>query len=124
KEVRLFGLADWVVEGFRRRRRTLLDRSWAARRLGYRQGWVSVGVIVATNVLLFWSLARDATAGRVGLGALVVFAQAAIGASTMAFGEFDWWLRTSAQPVPVVLGLADRMGPAGALPAGDRAADG
>jgi ABC-type multidrug transport system fused ATPase/permease subunit len=48
----------------------------------------------------------------------VVFAQAAIGASTLAFGEFDWWLRTSAQPVPAVLELAARMGPVGALASG------
>ncbi len=32
----------------------------------------------------------------VDVGALVVFAQAAIGASTLAFGEVDWWLRVSA----------------------------
>jgi ABC-type multidrug transport system fused ATPase/permease subunit len=51
-----------------------------------------------------------------------VFAQAALGASALAFGEFDWWLRTSAQPVPTVLALADRMGPVGALPSGSRAA--
>ncbi len=47
-----------------------------------------------------------------------MFAQAAIGASALAFGDFDWWLRTSAQPVPVVLGLAERMAPVGALASG------
>ena len=58
------------------------------------------------------------TPGHLSVGSLVVFAQAAIGASALAFGEFDWWLRTSAQPVPIVLGLADRMGPVGALASG------
>ena len=58
------------------------------------------------------------------MGSVVVFAQAAIGASTLAFGEFDWWLRTTAQPVPLVLGLLDRMGSVGQLPSGDTPADG
>ncbi len=115
KEVRLFGLADWIVGGFTSLRRQLLDRSWAERKMGARPTAYAVLIVTAANVLFFWSLARDATDGRVSLGSLVVFAQAAIGASTLAFGEWDWWLRTSAQPVPLVLGLLDRMGPAGAL---------
>jgi ABC-type transport system involved in cytochrome bd biosynthesis fused ATPase/permease subunit len=118
KEVRLFGLADWVVDGFASLRHKILDRSWEDRRLGLRDTRWAIIIVTAANGLFFWSLARDANAGHVSVGALVVFAQAAIGASALAFGEFDWWLRTSAQPVPVVLGLAERMGPAGALPSG------
>ncbi len=124
KEVRLFGLADWIVGGFTSLRRQLLDRSWAERKMGARPTAYAVLIVTAANVLFFWLLARDATDGRVSLGSLVVFAQAAIGASTLAFGEWDWWLRTSAQPVPLVLGLLDRMGPAGALSSGTRDAAG
>ncbi|HEY2813110.1 MAG TPA: ABC transporter ATP-binding protein [Acidimicrobiales bacterium] len=118
KEMRLFGLADWVVGGFASLRREILDRSWEARRLGYRDTLIAMVIVTAANAIFFWSLARDANAGHLAIGSLVVFAQSAIGASALAFGEFDWWLRTSAQPVPVVLGLSDRMGPVGALPAG------
>ncbi|HEX2381797.1 MAG TPA: ABC transporter ATP-binding protein [Acidimicrobiales bacterium] len=118
KEVRLFGLADWVVDGFASLRHKILDRSWEARRLAYRDTRWAIIVVTAANGLFFWSLARDANAGHLGIGSLVVFAQAAIGASALAFGEFDWWLRTSAQPVPVVLDLTERMGPVGALPSG------
>ena len=82
--------------------------------------WWAIVIVTAANALFFWSLARDANAGDVGVGSLVVFAQAAIGASALAFGEFDWWLRTSAQPVPVVLDLAERMEPVGALRVGIR----
>jgi len=124
KEVRLFGIADWVVAGFISLRRHLLDLSWEERRLKWRPTYVAMVLILAANVVFFWALAVDARAGDVSLGALVVFAQAAIGASALAFGEFDWWLRTSAQPVPMVLGLAERMGPAGALRTGERPADG
>jgi ABC-type transport system involved in cytochrome bd biosynthesis fused ATPase/permease subunit len=118
KEVRLFGLADWVVDGFASLRYRILDRSWEDRRLGFRDTRWAIIIVTAANGLFFWSLARDANAGHLSVGSLVVFAQAAIGASALAFGEFDWWLRTSAQPVPVVLGLAQRMGPVGALASG------
>ncbi len=124
KELRLFGLADWVVNGFAALRHRILDRSWAERRLSYRDTRWAIVIVTVANALFFWSLARDANAGHVGVGSLVVFAQAAIGASALAFGEFDWWLRTSAQPVPAVLALADRMGPVGALPSGSVDASG
>jgi ABC-type multidrug transport system fused ATPase/permease subunit len=109
KEVRLFGLGDWIVGGFTSLRHRLLDRSWAERRLGFAPTRNAVLLVVAANVVFFWALASDAVAGRVPLGWLVVYAQAAIGASALAFGELDWWFRTAAQPVPLVLGLADRM---------------
>jgi ATP-binding cassette subfamily B protein len=115
KEVRLFGLADWVVGGFATLRRQLLDRSWADRRLRFRPTWWAVILVTGANVAFFASLAADARAGSVSVGALVVFAQAALGASTLAFGEVDWWLRVSAQPVPIVLDLAERMAPVGQL---------
>jgi ATP-binding cassette subfamily B protein len=123
KEVRLFGLHDWIVDGFASLRRQLLDLSWADRRLGTRTTAYAIVIVSVANGLFFWSLGRDASAGHVALGSLVVFAQAAIGASALAFGEYDWWLRTSAQPVPLVLGLAERMGSSGLLESGSRSAD-
>jgi len=124
KEVRLFGLADWVVGGFTTLRKHLMDLSWEERRLRWRPTWIAIILITGANGLFFWSLAQDANAGHVAVGSLVVFAQAAIGASTMAWGEWDWWLRTTAQPVPLVLGLVDQMATVGALAVGTRPADG
>jgi ABC-type multidrug transport system fused ATPase/permease subunit len=124
KEVRLFGLGDWVVDGFRGFRHRLLERSWAARRLSVRDMWIAIIVVTVANVAFFWALAHAANNGDIAIGSVVVFAQAAIGASALAFGEFDWWLRTSAQPIPMVLGLTERMEPAGALTSGMRTADG
>jgi ATP-binding cassette, subfamily B, bacterial len=124
KEMRLFGLADWVVGGFVTLRRTLVDRSWRERKLTWPKTRRAMIIVSVANALFFWSLGRDAIAGRVSLGALVVFAEAAIGTSTLAFGEFDWWLRTAAQPVPMVLGLVDRMASAGALASGHRSPTG
>jgi ABC-type transport system involved in cytochrome bd biosynthesis fused ATPase/permease subunit len=124
KEVRLFGLGDWVVERFTTRRLRMVDALFEARRL--RLGplrWGLLAVVVA-NVAVFGLLAREVVDGSLGLGALVVFAQAAVGTSALAFGEVDWWFRQSAQPIPGVLDLTERMRTAGALPAGTRAAGG
>jgi len=124
KELRLFGLAEWIVGGFTAVRRHLMDQSWAERRLRWRPTWLAVGLIILANALFFWSLARSAADGSVAVGALVVFAQAAIGTSALAFSDLDWWLRTSAQPVPLVLGLLEEMAVEGALPAGHQPAVG
>jgi ABC-type multidrug transport system fused ATPase/permease subunit len=124
KELRLFGLGPWIVGGFSELRLRLFDRSWEDRRLRWRPTWVALVLVAAANGLFFWLLARDAIAGDVAVGSIVVFAQAAIGASAIAFGEVDWWWRTAAQPVPVVLDLAAKMAAKGSLPPGDRPADG
>jgi len=120
KEVRLFGMVDWVVERFTSRRLRMVEALFEARRL--RLGPLRWGIVavVVPNAVLFGFLAHDALTGHLGLGPLVVFAQAAAGASALAFGEVDWWFRQSAQPVPGVLDLAGRMRTAGALPAGSR----
>lgn len=124
KEMRLFGLADWVIGGFISERRDLLERSWRDRRFGWIKTQQGLLVVAVANAIFFFSLARDASAGRISLGVLVVLAQAAIGATSLAFGEFDWWLRTAAQPVPMVLDLVAKMADVGTLASGGRSAAG
>lgn len=124
KEIRLFGLGDWSVEQFATRRTWLADALLKARNLHQGPVLRSLLLIGGSNALLFWSLASDANAGTISLAALVVFAQAALGTSALAFGEVDWWFRQTAQPIPKVLDLAGAMGRAGALRAGTRRADG
>ena len=122
KEMRLFSLAGWVVDGFIALRRDLLERSWRDRRFGWTRTRQGLLIVAAANGLFFWSLGRDAVAGDVSLGVLVVLAQAAIGASALAFGEFDWWFRTAAQPVPLVLDLVEKMADVGSLRSGGQPA--
>ena len=49
KELRLFGLADWVVERFRSRRRRLFELRWQATRLRERPVVWSVLLVLAAN---------------------------------------------------------------------------
>ncbi len=124
KELRVFGLGDWAVDRFAARRRRLAEILNEAMRLRQRPVIWTLLVIVSTNAFVFWSLARDASAENISLGAFIVFAQTAIGCSALGFGEFDWWLRTAAQPVPVVLSLETRMQDVGALASGRAPAEG
>lgn len=120
KELRMFGLADWVVDRYHSKRGRMVEALSEARRLRLGPMRWGVFVVVVANAVLFASLASDATSGAIGLGAVVTFVQAAVGASMLAFGEADWWFRQSAQPIPKVLDLADKMRAAGALAAGTR----
>jgi len=122
KEVRLFGLADWVLDRFLDRRTTLHRLQYEATRLRERSVAWSLAVVAAANVIVFWALAEAAGDGRISLGALVLFAQAAVGASMVAFGGLSWALDGAAAPVAAVLRLGPAMASGGALASGARPA--
>ncbi|HVQ90846.1 MAG TPA: ABC transporter ATP-binding protein [Mycobacteriales bacterium] len=116
KELRLFGLVGWTVERFTARRVTLHRLQYEATRLREKSVFGCLLVVAAANLAVLIPLALDAAAGRVSLGALVVFAQAAVGTSTIAFGGLSWALDGAAAPVAAVLRLEPAMRAAGALP--------
>ena len=66
KELRLFGLAGWVVERFRSRRRHLADLRWQATRLRERPVIWSLLLVLAANIVVFWSLGSAAADGQSG----------------------------------------------------------
>ncbi len=124
KELRVFGLAGWAVRRFGSRRHRLLELSLAAMRLRERSLVWALLAIVAGNGIVFAAMASDAAAGRLSLARLVVFAGAAVGAAVIGVTEFDWWLNTAAQPVPVVRSLEQQMPRYAQLRSGTRPADG
>jgi ATP-binding cassette subfamily B protein len=124
KELRLFTLVDWVMERFVARRTRLHELQYTATRLREKPIVWSLLLVLAANVLVFWSLATQAVSGGLDLGWTVVFAQCALGTSMIAFGGLNWALDGSAAPVAAVLRLEPAMREAGALPSGTRRADG
>ena len=120
KELRLFGLADWVVDRFRSRRQYLHDLRWQATRLRERPVIWSLLLVLTANVVVFWSLGTSAADGHLALGRLVTFASAAVSTSMIAFGGLSWALDGAAAPAGAVLRLESAMAPAGALVRGDR----
>src|SRR5262245_24285064 len=118
KEVRLFGLGDWILDTFIDRRSRLHTLQYEATRLREKPVIWSILLVVTANVIVFWSLMTDATAGRLTLAEVVFFAQVAIGASAIGFGGMSWAVDGVAAPIGAVLRLRRAMAPAGALAAG------
>ncbi len=98
KEVRLFGLANWVIDRFTARRRLLFDLRWEATRLRERSVLLSLLIVLAANILVFWVMAADAVSGHLAMSRLVTFATAAVGTSMIAFGGLSWALDGAARP--------------------------
>ena len=123
KEVRIFGLPDWVLERFLISRRRLHQLQYEATRMRERSVLASLALVLAANVLVLWLLASAALDHRLALGALVTYASAAVGTSMIAFGGLNWALDGAAAPVAAVARLKAAMGAEGAIKSGERPAD-
>ncbi len=117
KELRMFGLADWVLQRFVERRRRLFSMQYEATRLREQPLAWSLLIVAVGNGVVFWALASAALDGRIGLDGLITYAQLAIGVSMIAFGGLNWVLDGAAAPVVAVRRLRAAMAPAGALTA-------
>jgi ABC-type multidrug transport system fused ATPase/permease subunit len=114
KELRLFGLVGWTIERFTARRRRLHELQYRATKLREKPVLWSLLLVLAANIAVFWSLA-SAASGGLGIGPVVVFAQAAVGTGMIAFGGLNWALDGAAAPVAAVLRLDSVMAACGAL---------
>jgi ABC-type multidrug transport system fused ATPase/permease subunit len=122
KELRLFGLAGWVIERFVSRRMTLHELQYRATRLREKPVIWCLLIVLAANVAVFRALAAAMAAGTITLGDLIVYAQCAVGTSLIAFGGLSWAVNSAGPPVAAVLRLESAMLPKGALPAGHQPA--
>ena len=123
KELRLFGLAGWTVDRFRRHRRKLHDLRWEATKLRERPLATSLVLVTLANGVVFAAMAVDVNAGNLALDRMVMFASAAIATSMIAFGGLSWALDGAAAPAAAVLRLRGAMAPKGALAAGAKPAN-
>jgi len=124
KELRIFGLPDWVLERFLVSRRRLHRLQYEATRMRERSVLASLALVLAANVLVFWALAAAALDHRLAVGALVAYASAAIGTSMIAFGGLNWALDSAAAPAAAVARLKAAMAQAVTITPGDQPADG
>jgi ATP-binding cassette, subfamily B, bacterial len=115
KEVRIFGLPDWVLERFLASRRHLHLLQYEATRMRERSVLASLAIVLAANGLVLWMLGSAALDHRLSLGALVAYASAATGASMIAFGGLNWALDGAAAPVAAVARLTAAMSKAGTI---------
>jgi ATP-binding cassette subfamily B protein len=117
KELRFFGLAGWVTDRFVTTRRRLYDLQYQATRLREKSVLSCLVVVLAANVVVFWSLADGAADASLTTARVVVFVQAAIGASSIAFGGLNWALDGAAAPVAALARVEASVG-SGALAEG------
>ncbi len=118
KELRLFGLSGWVIDRFITTRTRLYDLQFHATRLREKSVVTCLAIVVAANLIVFWLIGRASVDGDVSTAQVVVFVQAAIGVSALAFGGLSWALDGAAAPVAALARLEQAVGPAGALAAG------
>jgi len=115
KEVRLFGLAPWLIDRFVDHRRRLHDLQYEATRLREKSVALSLLVVLAANVVVFAVLAVRTFDGHVSLAAVVTYAGSAFAASSIAFGGLSWALDGAAAPVAAIEQLEPEMAAAGTL---------
>ena len=124
KELRIFGLPDWVLDRFITTRRRLHQLQYQATRMRERSVIGSMLIVLAANAGVFWFLGTAALGHRIGLGPLIVYAQAAVGTSMIAFGGLNWALDGAAAPVAAVGRLTAATARAGTVVSGSRPATG
>lgn len=124
KELRMFGLVGWTMERFVRNRTRLHELQYRATRMRERSVLSSMALVIVANLVVFWALGSAVLDGRIDLGEVVVYVQAAIGTSMIAFGGLNWALDGAAAPVAAVLRVKPAMAPTGALRPGTRPAAG
>jgi len=115
KEVRLFGLGDWVLDRFTSNRRRLYDLQYEATRLRERSVIGCLAIVATANALAFWTLGSRAADGDLSVAGAIVALQAAIGVSAIAFGGINWAMDFAAAPVASIERLEAAMADAGAL---------
>jgi ABC-type multidrug transport system fused ATPase/permease subunit len=124
KELRIFGLPDWVLDRFITSRRHLHQLQYQATRMRERSVISSMAIVLAANAGVFWFLGTAALGHRIGLGSLIVYAQAAVGTSMIAFGGLNWALDGAAAPVAAVGRLTAATAKAGTVISGSMPATG
>jgi ATP-binding cassette subfamily B protein len=105
KEVRIFGLAGWLVEQYRQEWAAVMSQLWRARRADHRQMALLGSVVLAAHLVILVLLARAAGAGSLGVPALIVILQGIFGMTMLASLQGDSWIENGAVPVPDVLAL-------------------
>ncbi|HEY7626136.1 MAG TPA: ABC transporter ATP-binding protein [Ilumatobacteraceae bacterium] len=119
KELRFFGLAGWVTDRFVGARRRLYDLQYEATRLREKSIAGCLLIVLAANGVVFWLLADGAADATLTTARVVVFVQAAIGVSSVAFGGLNWALDGAAAPVAALVRVEAAVG-AGTLTRGER----
>ncbi len=119
KELRTWGMLDWLVARFLAAWRTAIQPVWEARRFSPAVLWGTGAALLAINLASYGLLAAAAAHGAISLAALAVFTQAMSGVNSFrAFDDDNASMAFGLVAVPRVLELDQTL--ADREPASDR----
>ena len=117
KEVRVFGLGDWLVGRYRDAWMDALRVMWDARRVNRSNTAAAAAALALSHAAVLGALAAAAARGEVGVAALLVFAQAVLATSDLgAVGDPQWYLAQTLALAGRVSELQRAFPPAAAAP--------
>jgi len=105
KEVRIFGLVDWLGDRFGQQWMQVMEQLWQARQLDQRKMAALLTLVLLANALTLFLAARSALQGALNIGALTVLVQGLFSMAFLADQEGDVWIENGALPAPDVLAL-------------------
>jgi ATP-binding cassette subfamily B protein len=105
KELRIFGLVEWLGDRFGRQWARVMDELWRARRTDQRTMAVLFALVLIANALVLLMATRSALQGTLGIGPLTMLVQGLFGMAFLADQEGDVWIENGAIPAPDVLEL-------------------
>lgn len=110
KEIRIWGMLDWLIERFESTWRTAIEPVWKRRRPSALVIFGTSGAVVLVDALSYGLLAWGAVRGDLSLAALAVFIQAVQRANAFsAFNDSNAYLSFAAVSVPRVLELDEML---------------
>ena len=110
KELRIFGLADWVGRGYAQTWLEAMTSVWRTRRATARELAGGIAVIAVAYAAVFGALGWQASEGTVGIGALTVFGLAALATEDLGFlGDPQWRIGRAATMARQLLLLEGRL---------------
>jgi ATP-binding cassette subfamily B protein len=118
KELRVFGLADWINGQYTATWLQAMSAIWRARKTNVRALALGTGAIVTSHAVVLGALTWEAVHGRLSVGALTIYGLAALGTSELGFlGEPHWRVARSASLAHQLLDLEKRLGARPSVPA-------
>lgn len=110
KEVRVWGMLDWLLGRFDAAWLAAMQPVWRTRRPGRPVLWLTAGAVALANFGAFGLLAWAAMSGDVGLAGLAIYTRAILDASAFrAFDNPNAHLAYAAVSVPSLLELERRL---------------
>ncbi|HVX45916.1 MAG TPA: ATP-binding cassette domain-containing protein [Mycobacteriales bacterium] len=118
KEVRIFGLIDWIIGRFSAQWTAVMGELWRARKTDRRTMSLVMEAVLVANLVAVLLI----VSGHPATSTVVIAVQALFGMAALASQDGDVWIENGAVPMPDVLEMEEAVGrlprPAGRLAVG------